>query len=317
MKTRLQQNGFTLLEMVLVLLIMGMVASMSVAFIDNEDNQLRYETSLHKLTLLRDAVIKEREYQNQVLLSGFVVDNGVLPPSGSELQALIAMDGAWNEDGGNNWLAYTALTPRYKILTGETYADVAGITVNKGYRGSYIASGLDSNNSFNDGWGDTFTLATSANDLDLGYSAFGKPGVYGDGNDIDRDVNSFDWSVPLSTFTQVKVVNRTGTDIINPTYKLAMVIFRNDAVASADDRWHTFHATVDLSSATIIPDDNATVSGLSWLDEDGNDASTERVPVGKVVIVLVDNSNHSDIKAKSVMQIAPRYALSEITLSIQ
>ena len=71
--------GFTLLEMLLVVFIMGILMTTSLSFIENEDGQLRYQESIAKLDLIGKAVIDLSENDGQKTLSGFVFDNGVLP----------------------------------------------------------------------------------------------------------------------------------------------------------------------------------------------------------------------------------------------
>ncbi|MEY8205257.1 MAG: prepilin-type N-terminal cleavage/methylation domain-containing protein, partial [Bermanella sp.] len=71
------QKGFTLLELILVVFIMGTLAATSMSFIENEDGQWRYKQSLDKLDMVHAALVEVQDYNQQKLLSGFVYDNGV------------------------------------------------------------------------------------------------------------------------------------------------------------------------------------------------------------------------------------------------
>ena len=298
------QQGFTLLEMVLVLLIMGMVASLSVAFIDNEDNQLRYQESMSKLTVLHDSVIAERRYQDQVLLSGFVIDNGVLPPG---IPNLINTPPA-------GWIPYSSIQPQYKIRSSDSYTSLAEISLNKGYRIGSLRSGIDSLNNFKDGWGDDFVLSAASNDLTLQYSGTGKGDQFN--ADVNKDVNEGDWSIALSEINSITIENQTGAAIadMNNSYLVAISIFKNLATATPNDQWHTFHANLD---AVSISDDDSHVFSLSWLKEDETDANSERVPAGEHAIFIVEKIPHGAVKAKAILKFMPRFTQPTIKLVIE
>jgi len=307
------QQGFTLLEMVLVLLIMGMVASLSVAFIDNEDNQLRYQESMSKLTVLHDSVIAERRYQDQVLLSGFVIDNGVLPPG---IPNLINTPPA-------GWIPYSSIQPQYKILSSHSsYSGVTSVLLNKGYRIGALRSGIDSLNNFKDGWGDDFVLSAASNDLTLQYSGTGKGDQFN--ADVNKDVNEGDWSIALSEINSITIENQTGAAIADMNhningYFVAISIFKNLATATPNDQWHTFHATLGATlGAVAISDGDSHVFSLTWFKEDGStDANSERVPAGEHAIFIVKKDSHTTVKAKAILKVMPRFTQPTIKLVIK
>ena len=76
-----KQKGFTLLELVLVLFLIGLLASAGLLFTDNLRDEAQFDETQRRLEVIRKAIIQsgERTVNNQPELSGFVVDNGRLP----------------------------------------------------------------------------------------------------------------------------------------------------------------------------------------------------------------------------------------------
>ena len=78
------ETGFTLLELLLVVTILSSLALATVSFVENEDNQLRFEDTRARLERIRSAVLGP-EYPDGRTLSGYAVDNGKLPESIKDL----------------------------------------------------------------------------------------------------------------------------------------------------------------------------------------------------------------------------------------
>ena len=169
-------GGFTLLEMVLVVFIMGVLATISLTFIENEDGQVRYEQSLRKMHVILNAIVSQRDYQGQSLLSGFVVDNGRLPvtdaASGYSLEELV--EGAsltrkalqvphyhWNDDADSDFEASLRVSQEGLGTTAVNDSerhDVDGeLNLRKGQAyGGYLNGLIDSSGVVKDAWGDNF-----------------------------------------------------------------------------------------------------------------------------------------------------------------
>lgn len=81
------QTGFTLLELVLVLFLIGLLASAGLLFTENQEDQAYFDETQRRLDLIRDSIIRsgERTVNGQPELAGFVVDNGRLPYCLAEL----------------------------------------------------------------------------------------------------------------------------------------------------------------------------------------------------------------------------------------
>ncbi len=348
-----QVSGFTLLEMVLVLLIMGMTASLSMVFIDNEDNQLRYQETIQKLQTMNNATITVKEYGSDFLFSGFAFDNGVLP---NEAKAYIQMPDGWTA----RTLFNLSNKPKYRITKTQAYndIDIAGINLYNGYRTGYISTGIDSAGEYKTGWGHTFTVAenTATHALNLTYDESLNPPDYSMA--VNKDVPADSWSIPLS---EVNInLHNTGTTPINKTLIVALTVFKNikpdltDTDITNDSVWQTYHYTHYCSGGgtktliagndgsttySIVAGDTFTEKGL-WQTEailtaaetsqtacphtaniDNTLAMATRIPAGEhIVFSWVDeNSNNildstELIQAQAVLKVIPRYTQPTITL---
>jgi len=252
------QQGFTLLEMILVLMIMGMVASLSVVFIDNEDNQLRYEETIQKLETMHKATVTVKDYKDGFLLSGFVVDNGVLP---SDAQNFVSIPednalGTWIKHGET----YRDLTdpskpvtksriPPYFRLTERDLLDNTPwpdggysrlpdlpdtpIHLRKGYLANYISFGVDSQGNYKDAWGDDFPITENVLDLaiDTSVKTTELVGFIGDTDndgisDMNKNVPSSNWSIALTDIS-FEVVNETVTEVDIKDAIMGIMVFKN------------------------------------------------------------------------------------------
>lgn len=81
------QSGFTLLELVLVLFLIGLLASAGLLFTENQEDQAYFDETQRRLNIIQDAIIRsgERTLNSQPELAGFVVDNGRMPYCLAEL----------------------------------------------------------------------------------------------------------------------------------------------------------------------------------------------------------------------------------------
>ncbi|WP_415882257.1 type II secretion system protein [Neptuniibacter sp. QD34_54] len=290
-----RQSGFTLLELVLVMLIIGLVASTPLVFIDNQDNQLRYDETLDKMELLRKSILMQSSYRNQPVLSGFVIDNGVLPPASAAspqvaemLQPLINKND-WPEDGGDDWLNYGMHSP-YTVLGPSSTAERSAYPQLKGYRGNYLSSGLDSNQEFLDGWGIPFAVSNASNTYQFNYQGDeDHPAPYD--IVISGEVKADDWQVRLNQI-DILVDDKSGNNLI-----LALVIFKNQSAgspANPANRWVTYHFDVPVSSATH----SLSLGSGEWSEngEPVSDASNEFVPAGQHAVFVLNSAGNTVLK---------------------
>ena len=307
-------HGFTLLELVLVLFILAILTGTTIAFLENEDSQFRYEASIRKLDLIGDALLRERELQGATALSGFLSDNGSLYAEDTltggmvslELQPLYADDTAWSDAGGDSWLEYAAQTPHY-----DTGTELALDTGNnpqyrlfKGYRGPYLQEGLDSDGEFLDGWGEPYDINTPASNVyEYTFDATTalKPDDF---TDITRKLTADDWTVDPQELV-IRIINNSGADITETSHEFAVTVFNNDSVATAAERWNTFHFTIP-ASASPLSDGNeyVTTAGTTW-EYNGAALAGKRLPVGKHLVIAIDPAA-SEVKGATPFLVVPK-----------
>jgi len=248
---RALQSGFTLLEMVLVLLIMGMVASLSVVFIDNEENQLRYEETIQKLETMHKATVIVKDYKEDFLLSGFVVDNGVLPSDANEF---VGIPVGWIEYGETyqdltdplNSVTKSRVPPYFRLterdLTDNTLWPDGGYSrlpdspntplhLRKGYLANYISLGVDSQGNYKDAWGDEFPIIENVLDLaiDTSVKTIELADFIGDVNDdgisdMNKNVPINNWSIALTDIS-FEVTNNSQNEVSNAI--MGITVFNN------------------------------------------------------------------------------------------
>lgn len=290
-----KQSGFTLLELVLVMLIIGLVASTPLVFIDNQDNQLRYDETLDKMTLIERAVFEQNVYRNQPILSGFIIDNGVLPPASTalsqapvELQPLIGKDGFWDISGSDQWVDLAMLDPYVNFGPSST-ASFSAYKQLKGYRGSYLNSGLDSNSEFLDGWGIGFAVKNDDDKYQFNFQGDDGEHPVNYNVVVSGAISSSDWLVPLNQI-DILLDNQHASD----DHLVALVVFKNDAVADEEDRWTTYHFKVTASSA----EHSLSFTTSEWKKNGSTvmDTSTEKIPAGQHAVFVTNSAGNTPEK---------------------
>ncbi len=119
--TRMRQSGFTLIELVIVIIILGILASVATRQLSNTIDTAKYEQTKNELDALASAIRGSEElYEGGARTDfGYVGDVGALPPN---LEALVQNPGA--------------------------YAT---------WKGPYIDRGIAADDFKRDGWGTTYT----------------------------------------------------------------------------------------------------------------------------------------------------------------
>ena len=81
------QHGFTLLELLVVVSLLGLLSLTAVAIFDNAGDQDRFEATRSRLASIRTAIIGDtsRTLNGEPILSGYVADMGRLPSNIAEL----------------------------------------------------------------------------------------------------------------------------------------------------------------------------------------------------------------------------------------
>lgn len=142
------QRGFTLLELLVVITLMGLVATAGLAMVNSlserERTDIPHDLTKSKLAQIRYAMIGDSSLSlnNSPMLSGYVADMGRLPANINELIEL-GIQPAWAP------IALSAVTTG---ATGEVWG---------GWRGPYLTSmPEDAIRTFRDGWGNKNVLAS-------------------------------------------------------------------------------------------------------------------------------------------------------------
>ena len=148
---RLDQGGFTLLELLLVVTILSAVAWMSLGVVNNNSDQVRFEDTRNRLQAIRRAIIGDtsRTLNGQPVISGYVADMGQVP---QYLQALMVEDYCAGfpeiNDGGACMTAGGIWQDQQTHDYNSTY------NLWSGWNGPYLsATEMTGHNRFQDGWG--------------------------------------------------------------------------------------------------------------------------------------------------------------------
>lgn len=82
-----RQRGFTLLELIVVVGLLGLMTSLATDYMVNETNQQRYDVTKKRLEQIRYAILGDpsRELNGQPTYSGYIADTGSVPKYLSDL----------------------------------------------------------------------------------------------------------------------------------------------------------------------------------------------------------------------------------------
>ena len=325
---------------------MGTLAATSMSFIENEDGQWRYKQSLDKLDMVHAALVEVQDYNQQKLLSGFVYDNGVLPPNevqplgspGNPTPALVTLGleamirDKLTDSGIGSWQVYESTAPIYHYHDGTDVQHFplpnAADELFKGYRpGGYLKNFLDSEGELKDGWGTDFDVTVGS---DYNTKLDSAPDPFNTG--YEKITYANDWSVALSELNGVSVSNTNESialaewDPLDASilhYYLVLLVFENATSDDANARWRSYRSdclaagvaaggTVSCSFDTITTFDTRTIGSA--------ELSAQRIPVGThLLAVLKQNisATPDDISVESVQAITlyPRTQIPTFNLT--
>ena len=334
--------GFTLLELLIVLFIIGTLAAASLSFIEQDDGQQRYTGSIQRLNLIADGLVKVKDHgHNSQLISGFVFDNGTLPPipsSGSDqIQPLIALNNSWSNHVANpysaSWSSFDSYIPKY-IKTDGTVIPLAQHAQFKGYRGSYLpSSSLDSDRQFRDLWNMPYIL-DAPSDQSFRYTL---GNVLSDAStkkfesfnaSVTQETSVVQWSVALGQLA-FTVINDSGA-IVTTGKKVSLIVFDN----SSPLPWQTYHfelgeLAIDETQihgigATTAPTwhHNAYAIASSAIISNeltSIEVNSRRIPIGSHLVVVMDEGAGEGIYpviANMQVLLMPSSSVPIITLKI-
>lgn len=313
------QSGFTLLELLLVVFILSALALTATAFVDNQDDQFRFEDTRKRLEMIRRAVLGRTDLVQggQVIVSGFVADNGVLPTHLDNLtnnaNSLVAVD-----------LQIPKFDPQPDAVTGENNGGeidlfAANEKLEKGWRVAYLHASPESSGAFRDGWGNKNGLASPALDdarnfgwqlnasTSLTVTSLGKDNkdaANGGGSasfnaEIVDTVQSADWSVEIAGLA-VRIKSKPGADFVGKL-RASLLVFENRSGAAKWKRYTTDTVTcLDGTGNGLADHDNNGVTPEVPCPNEatlifptggypGGSYGSTRVPTGRHLLVLVSD----------------------------
>ena len=105
MRCAAKQNGFTLLELLLVVFLLGVLAMTTFAVVQEGDDQQRYDATKTYYQLIKKAVIGDATLtlNGETDVSGFVADMGRLPACLRELLEISGCDALDTDDDLKPW----------------------------------------------------------------------------------------------------------------------------------------------------------------------------------------------------------------------
>lgn len=199
--------GFTLLELVVVVAVMGLISSMAMDVYTDNSNQKRFEATKQRLTEIKFAIIGDPQMRvgSQAVLSGFFKDMERYPRNVKELTENLT-----SQTYPNSGLCITNYIPDDSIINETTCTTASGTWVDKtddkdNWKGPYIHSlqSSDGTTTFVDAWGVDFNWAFNNTPVSLQITSYGLNRISGgSGYEADQTL-----SIHKTQFDSFKVVN--------------------------------------------------------------------------------------------------------------
>lgn len=275
-----QARGFTLLEMLLVVFLMGMLALATTAMVDNADEQQRFETTRSRLQQIRTAIIGDssRTLNGEPMISGFVADMGRLP---ADIEELVELPSA-----GMKWKARDII--HSGVVVGQLYG---------GWRGPYLdvmpSSGISAVRAFPDGWGYPvkaghesnfgWNVISGVNALSI--QSYGSDGGVGGTSVYEVDypaagnlVDANDWLVDFSGVVPAFKITINGNVDATSNLMLYVYYMKDGSISTTAEAFaSTTFSAVSGVSTQVFEEDRATGANI--------------LPTGRLAAIVVCTSN--------------------------
>lgn len=171
------RQAFTLIEMVMVMVVMALLATVAVQMVEPRVDQARYEATVESLENVRESVFGEKSAVSAGrTLTGFVADCGRLPRSVEELM-----------------LAPDDLTPFANFSFDSDRSDPDpnrgfDVRLSGGWRGRYVGLPIGQTQML-DGWGRPISIDSTGSPAEWHVKSFGRDGdSLGSESGYDEDV---------------------------------------------------------------------------------------------------------------------------------
>lgn len=264
--TRRAAAGFTLLEMLLVLILLGLMASAGLLLSEGVEDQARYDETKRRLELIRRAIVGDptRTVNGAPEISGFVVDMGRLPSCLAELLEP-------GEEITPATSPRTFTSPCDDTVTISDWVFDTNTGIGSGWRGPYlqVLPETSGNLRFRDGYGNEGSNATAdARNAGWDYTVSGSSlsvtslgfDAIGTGDDVAAPqlIVGADWEVQLPAAVSVTFVNQsTSNDLPDIDEKLVLRVYLSNLTdyVKGDDDTNPF---LTLSTDTVLQGGNRT-----------------------------------------------------------
>ncbi len=219
-----RKRGFTLIEVLVVLVIMGFFVAMMAKVFTKQDDQRRFDETRVRMEEIKKAILGSKgAYANgQRQFSGYVADMGSLP-------ALIDVDpgpgvnlqpvGLWTDQS----------PPLPVALPGWGFQSISRIWM--GWRGPYLEVPPQGDNILRDGWGNLFVFLVVGTDITItspGANGVINPADTGFDEDIAMRIKQNEYEAP--------VAGRVNLGIVAPVNARVKIYFsRMDGVDEDGD----------------------------------------------------------------------------------
>ncbi|MDO9282577.1 MAG: prepilin-type N-terminal cleavage/methylation domain-containing protein [Methylotenera sp.] len=275
-----QSRGFTLLEMLLVIALLGMMALTATALVDNFGEQDRFDVTKSRLQQIKMAIIGDanRTLNGEMAISGFVADMGRLP---NNIEELI-------EPTGMLWAAIDI--SGVSGVVGQLYG---------GWHGPYLdvmpSSGASAVRAFRDGWGNDDGTSNFGWNFVSGVNALSVQSYGSDGpSGVGTDVYEVDYPAPAAG--NLVEVNDWALDVSSVNFNI--VFNKPPAVDESSLKLRLYF----LEEAAVEFEDNDAVFGLSGLTSVSSVqpklvsiSPADPLPMGKYAAVVVCSNADPDL----------------------
>lgn len=205
------QRGFTILELIVVVGILGLITSLTTDFMINETNQQRYKTTEQRMDKIHYALMGDssRSLNNQPVFSGYLADTGEIPKylrdllsNGYCTNATISSESACLTEKAewrfvNNWKGpYLQATSQKRLFDGNNNV-IASIPVFRDGWGNHLdynSQDSKSNDNLNFGW----AYGENSADRSIKISSYGLNGSAGEDTNSESPISIFERDITRS-----------------------------------------------------------------------------------------------------------------------
>jgi len=288
------QRGFSLLELVVVMGILAIFASVSLTFVGEKDVQQRYQQSIEKLQAVKRNFFSVDKFQGQTVMHGFFVDNGLIDKTVVADAVNNSLEIILNKkvENNNHYMPFTFVNsiPVDDVVdSGDVVISGAGLY--KGIRpGGYdLSEYRDSNQEIRDAWGEKYLI--NFNDPSYDLSLDSSPLYKNIGTSKNAvSINTSDLTFDVANL-EVTVENLPA----NKTFKIALITFEN---IPCKDKTKKHPVTPNVPDECVPP-----VTVDYWKSIESDELTT--VPSGNIFTVKEEVDDGLVFNNEAIKSITP------------